>query len=440
MDSALILKTNAKKQYTNLYGYILFFLVFALFFLILCLVVLYKVVYYTNPDVPTFWYAYSLLGGVFLVSRLPLAFFYDDRSIHSKNSLSDFIYPKVSFVIVAKDEESSIFKTIETCMMSDYPAEMECVVVDDGSTDKTYAEMRRANEYFGGKRVKAITFGINKGKREAMSEGVFIAKNEIIVFVDSDSFLKKDAVRLLVHHFTNQRVGAVSGNTGVANHQVNALTKMQSIRYAVSYDIFKVCESFFGAVTCCPGCFSAYRKNAIIPVISAWRNQMFMGTRSTFGDDRSLTNFVLRKWEVVYCKSAKAVTIVPEKYAKFLKQQLRWKKSWVREGYVAASFMWKKHPCAAFAFYTNLILPILGPIVVGWVLFKAITLMNPLFLVVFVFGVIVMGFMFSTFLFLMQKEKYWYYMPVFSIFYSLVMIWQMPYAIFRINDTKWGTR
>ena len=417
---------------------------FFLFFSILSLIVLYKVSYYLNTEtgdgVLIFWYIYSLFGGLFLLSRLPLAFLYDDKDIHAEGVLMNFKYPKVSFVIAGKDEEESIFKTIETCMKSDYPAEMECIAVDDGSTDKTYAEMCRASEFFGKDRVKAITLGINKGKREAMSGGVSVAKNEIIVFVDSDSFLKKDALRHLVHHFANPHVGAVSGNTGVANDQVNLLTKMQSIRYAVSYDIFKVSESFFGAVTCCPGCFSAYRRDAVLPVITEWRNQMFMGTRSTFGDDRSLTNFVLRTWDVEYCQTARAVTIVPEKYNKFLKQQLRWKKSWVREGSVAAKFIWRKHPLAAVAFYTNLILPTLGPVVIGLIIFKSIALMNPTFIIVFLFGVTAMGLLFGVFLFLTQKEKYWYLMPLFSIFYSIIMIWQMPYAIIRINDTKWGTR
>lgn len=421
-----------------------FVVAFGSFFLVLSAVFLYKIVFYMNTGVTSgiqiFWFAYSLLGGIFLLSRLPIAYLYDSKQADAKASLTKYNYPKISFVIAAKDEEDSIFKTIEACMNSDYPSEMECIAVDDGSTDKTYKEMQRASEFFGEKLVKAVTLGMNKGKREAMSEGVFLTKNEIIVFVDSDSFLAKDALKLLVHHFAHKHVGAVSGNTAVANHDINALTKMQSIRYAVSYDIFKVCESYFGVVTCCPGCFSAYRKEAILPIISDWRNQMFMGTRSTFGDDRSLTNFVLRKWDVEYCQNAKAETVVPEKYMKFLKQQLRWKKSWVREGSVAASFMWKKHPMASLAFYTNLILPTLGPIVVGVVIYKSIVALNPTFFLAFVFGVTIIGLLFGTFLFLMQREKYWYYMPMFSIFYTVVMIWQMPYAILRIKDTRWGTR
>jgi hyaluronan synthase len=383
------------------------------------------------------------LAGVFLISRLPLSFIHDDADVHSheidKKSGDEYKYPDVSIVIAAKDEGVSIYKTIEACMKSKYSGNIECIAVDDGSTDETFSEMQRASKTWVGK-VKAISLGVNKGKREAMSEGILQSKNEILVFVDSDSFLNPIALRTLVHHFIDKKVGAVSGNTGVANHGVNTLTKMQSIRYAISYDIFKSSESLFGVVTCCPGCFSAYRREAILPVLSRWRNQMFMGTRSTFGDDRSLTNFVLRHWKIVYCESAKAVTIVPEKYMKFLKQQLRWKKSWVREGFVSSSFMWKKHPIAALSFYINLILPTAGPIVVGWVIYMTIFHYNPLFLFAFLFGVITMGSLFGAFLYIIQREKYWFYMPLFSIFYTVIMIWQMPYAILTLKKTHWGTR
>lgn len=440
ITKTVAVRATTREQRERLFEYASSFVAACLFMVFLSTVVLYKVVYYLNADGVTFWYVYSIFAGAFLISRLPLAFMHKDAYEHVIEEGDGYTYPKVSIIIAAKNEEGSIYKTIQTCMASEYPAEIECIAVDDGSTDRTFAEMRRAMEDFGPSVVRAVSLGTNKGKREAMSQGVLLSKNEIIVFVDSDSFLEKKALQVLIHHFSNKEVGAVSGNTGVANHQKNTLTKMQSIRYAISYDIFKSSESFYGVVTCCPGCFSAYRRKAILPILTAWRNQMFMGTRSTFGDDRSLTNFVLRDWQVVYCESAKATTLVPETYMKFLKQQLRWKKSWIREGFVSSSFMWKKHPIAALSFYINLILPMLGPLVVGWVLYMTIFHYNPLFFVTFLFGVVTMGALFGAFLSIIQKEKYWFYMPLFSIFYTLVMIWQMPYAILTLKKTHWGTR
>ena len=75
---------------------------------------------------------------------------------------------------------------------------------------------------------------------------------------------------------------------------------MQGVRYFVAFRVVKAAESVFSAVTCCSGCFSAYRREAILPRIEWWENQTFLGVESTFGDDRSLTNCVLRDWRSRY--------------------------------------------------------------------------------------------------------------------------------------------
>lgn len=418
--------------YKKLLAKILFTLIF---FLVLYGILIYKLVFFLNT--PWQWAAgiYSLLTGAFLLSRFAIVLFYSD--LHTKKYKSKK-YPTISVVIACKNEEDSIYKTIETCMKSEYPKAVECIAVDDGSTDNTYAEMERAKHTFGG--VKLIKFDKNRGKREGMAEGVLLAKNEIIVFVDSDSFVKKDAIKIIAEHFMHdEKVGAVSGNSKVENINTNALTKMQSARYGVSFDVFKACEGVFGTVTCCPGCFSAYRRSAIMEVLNEWRNQMFLGTRSTFGDDRSLTNHVLRKWKVEYCITAEATTIVPDQYKKFFKQQLRWKKSWIREGTNAARFIWKKHPIAALSFYTNLLIPVFGPFIVGYVLYYSLVVHGALPLVYFG-GLTAMSILFGSFYYIRTESKYWWYVVLFTWLYSVVLIWQMPYALLKLRDTKWGTR
>jgi len=274
-----------------------------------------------------------------------------------------------------------------------------------------------------------------------MAAGVKASNNEIIVFVDSDSFVEANAVRIMVEHFMiDKNIGAVSGNTLVYNDNVNLLTKMQSARYGVSFDIFKSAESVFGCVTCCPGCFSAYRRSAILEVIDDWLNQSFLGSKSTFGDDRSLTNYVMRKWQILYCRHAVAKTIVPENYSKFFKQQLRWKKSWIREGFFnAGKIMWRKNILASAAFYINITLPIFGPIILFRTLFWNPLVSNdlPLF---FMFGIVAMSGMFGLYYYLISANKYWWHVIEFSVFYALVLVWQMPYAILTVKNTKWGTR
>ena len=144
-----------------------------------------------------------------------------------------------------------------------------------------------------------------------MAAGIRATDAEIVAFVDSDSVLEPDALRILVQGFADERVGAICGHADVLNLRETWLTKMQAVRYFVAFKVVKAAESVFNAVTCCSGCFSAYRREAIMPHLDWWEHQTFLGRPSTFGDDRSLTNCVLRRWKVRYESRAVSHTIVP---------------------------------------------------------------------------------------------------------------------------------
>jgi hyaluronan synthase len=411
-------------------------IIFLLFFF--CLVagiILYKIILLKFISFSSFLVIYSLITSVYFFTRLIYAYFYEDN-----HELVNTHWPSVSVIIAVRNEERDIFKTIEAVVASQYQGSLECIVVDDGSTDQTFAEIKKAKNTFGSI-INFIRFPENLGKREAMAVGTKLAKNDILVFVDSDTFVNPDGIAHIVYHFiTDEKVGAVSGHSLVRNASVNFLTKMQAIQYAISFNIYKTGESIHGAVTCCPGCFSAYRRDALLPILYEWKNQRILGKRSTFGDDRGLTNFVLRNWKVVFCRQALAYTAVPEKLVVYFKQQLRWKKSWIREGYIASRFFWRRHPLVSFAFYTNFSFPFMAPIFGLLAVSESLIRHSPAIVFFYIFGFALTGLMFSLFLRLFGYGRYWNYIPLFSFFYAFVFVWQMPYALLTINRTHWGTR
>lgn len=414
-------------------------LLLVLFVILLTCLILYKTIMISNGfGLSTFWTFYGIIVSIFLLSRIPYAYLYNDE--HDA-VYADSEYPSVSVIIAAKNEEAGIFRTIETCINSDYPKQIECIVINDGSTDGTLAEMQRAHKEFGNL-VKVISFDVNKGKKEAMAVGVQLAKNEVFVFVDSDSYVKPGAIKHITEHFLEDaKIGAVAGNTKAENKNENILTRMQSIQYAISFDIYKAGESVHKSVTCCPGCFSAYRREAIKPLIENWKNETFFGIRGTFGDDRSLTNFVLKSWDIVYCERAQATTLVPTTYRQYWKQQLRWKKSWIREGILGGLFMWKRNSVlASLAFYIHFSFPFLGPILALNVLAYSVTSGNIQVFLLFILGFILIGFIFSLFVRLYRKADNFLIMPLFSTLFVTVLIWQMPYAMLTLRKTHWGTR
>ena len=87
-----------------------------------------------------------------------------------------------------------------------------------------------------------------------------------IAFVDSDSSLERDALR---HDRAGLRRPARGRDRrprrGARTRASRWITRMQAVRYFVAFRVCKAAESIFGAVTCCSGCFSAYRREAIAP-------------------------------------------------------------------------------------------------------------------------------------------------------------------------------
>ena len=388
-------------------------------------------------------YLYSIMTAVFLLSRYFFGALYRPKKIDP-----DFT-PGVSIIIPCFNEEEWIQKTILSCTNQNYPTDkLEVIVVDDRSSDHSVEKIRELidrmekSEEEGFRireRISYIVQPQNAGKREALAAGLRKAKHEFVVFVDSDSFLDPFAIRNLVQPFKDPKMAGVTGRTDVANTYTNSLTKLQSVRYYIAFRIMKAAESYFHCVTCLSGPLSCYRKELVLEHLDEWLNQRFLGQKATFGDDRSLTNIMLRHHRTYYQDTAICSTIVPNTHKVFLKQQMRWKRSWLRESFTAGTFIWKKEPFAALFFYIGLLVPILAPIIVIYNLIY-IPFTTHAFPITFVVGMIMMSMMMSTAQLFLRKSSTWIYGFLFCMYYEMVLLWQMPIAILTFWKSTWGTR
>ncbi|WP_139993005.1 glycosyltransferase [Kurthia sp. Dielmo] len=389
-----------------------------------------------------FLYLYSLIAATFLLSRYVFGLFYRNVPINPHYE------PGVTIIIPAFNEEQWIHRTIATCVDQDYPInKLEIIVVDDCSTDETFRnaqrtiqELARDGERFQiAERLQLIRLAQNSGKREALVAGVEKAKHELIVFVDSDSFLEPNAIRNIVQPFQDPKMGGVSGRTEVENKYTNTMTKLQTVRYYIAFRIMKAAESYFDVVTCLSGPLSCYRKDLIEKHQDAWLKQQFLGHPATFGDDRSMTNYILKTHRTAYQDAAICSTIVPSQFNVFLKQQMRWKRSWLRESLRALTFMWKKEPLMFLFFIVGLIVPIAAPIVVVYNLIY-VPIAHQVFPTTFVVGLTVMALLLSFAHLLFRKSTLWLHGLTFVLFYEFVLLWQMPIAWFTFWKSTWGTR
>lgn len=387
-------------------------------------------------------YLYSIIAAGFLLSRYLFGSFYRPVPINP-----DFT-PGVSILIPCFNEEEWIQRTILSCINQDYPVDrLEVIVIDDCSSDKSVEKIKEivdklhqeAEQFDVKNRLSYYVQGKNAGKREALVVGAEKAKHELVVFVDSDSFLDPFAIRNLVQPFQDPKMGGVAGRTDVANTYTNGLTKMQSVRYYIAFRVMKAAEGFFDCVTCLSGPLSCYKRSIIMDKKDEWLHQSFLGQKATFGDDRAMTNFVLQGHRTTYQDTAVCSTIVPNRYKVFLKQQMRWKRSWLRESLIAGKFIWKKEPFAALTFYMGVVVPIAAPVVVLYNLVY-VPFTRHIFPTAFLAGILMMSLLMSAAQLLFRKSSTWIFGMLFCFYYEAVLLWQMPVAWFTFWKSTWGTR
>jgi len=285
--------------------------------------------------------------------------------------------PLVSCLVAVKDELEMIDDCIASVLASDY-ANLELIVVDDGSTDGTSEHLREA--FDNDPRVRLLLLPQSVGKKRALTAAAEQIRGDYIVFTDSDCVLDREAVsRVMAAFAAHPDVGALAGHARAHNRDHNLITRIQDTWYENQFSISKAAESVFGAVTCVSGPLAAFRREAIYNFFPAWADDTFLGREFRFATDRQLTGYVLggsavgpklrrryadssfvrghdyvpRDWRVEYVKSARVTTVVPWSFKRLIKQQVRWKKSFIRNQFFTGAFYWRRGPIPAFIFYAR---------------------------------------------------------------------------------------
>lgn len=373
---------------------------------------------------------------------------------------------KVAVIIPIYNQENMIEKVIEAVLSSTY-GKIEVVAVNDGSTDGTWRvleDLKNKHESL------TVLHKRNAGKRRALASGFRHTKADIVVLMDSDSIVHPMAIEELVKAFeSDSKIGAVVGNARVLNSTKNLLTKCQDVWYDYSFNVYKACESCFSNVTCCSGCLAAYRREAIEGFIDAWAewrshdsddsiltNILLAGSDSWFAkttlknaaqfddsEDRILTAQSLQRWKSVYVASALVFTDVPETIGKYFRQQLRWKKGYIRSNAFASTFMWRRNSLMSFVFYLDYLMSFLLPLIVVFnVVYQPLAHADYLSSLTFTSGLALMGLVHGLDYRarVAKNNNTWKYKPLMIMVTMFVNIWLLVPAIVTIKKNVWGTR
>lgn len=164
--------------------------------------------------------------------------------------------PLVSVVIPAWNEEVGLVSTVKSALASDYP-NLEVVVINDGSTDRSDAHLRAFLQQNPSAPV-TYRYQTNRGKAAALNHGVRLARGEIIVTVDADCALDHRAVSRFVERFADPDTMACVGTVRVG-HTTSFLGLLQSLDFRIGFYL-KRTESALGAIYIIGGAAGALRR------------------------------------------------------------------------------------------------------------------------------------------------------------------------------------
>lgn len=357
----------------------------------------------------------------------------------------DAVWPSVSVIVAALNEEESVGKAIDSIFASNYPQDkLEVICVNDGSTDLTYHYMLRAGLTYGD-RLKVVNFKRNLGKRKALYVGYKKAKGDVIVTIDADGAIGRAALRNVVVPLMNDgRVGAVSGRVAALNERDNFLTRMLAVRYSVSFDFGRAYQSVFGTVVCCPGALTAMRKDLLEKIIYEFMHQKFLNQPCTHGEDRALTTLILRSgYDVKYQSNAVVYTNVPREFKQMNRMYVRWTRSYLRESVFLGRFIFsrekKRHrvlPVIDFVFL-NFLHPFhlfsLGLIVYAFAV-------NPLFMLRHLTLLPIASLMLSLYYLRTNKSLRFLYGIPYGFIAVFFLWWIVPFSVLTMKNQSWVTR
>lgn len=203
----------------------------------------------------TVWLVYVYVG--YPVSLWILGRFRSIRHVTDESYL-----PAVSVLIAARNEENDIGWKVQQTLSWDYPRDcLEVLVASDASDDQTDEILKRISD----PRLTWIRIKERGGKVRALNRLVRMAKGELLFFTDANSSIPPQALRRMVRHFADRRVGCVAGADRTAVGEQDHAREEQPIAVGESaywsYELLlDDLESRLGSLLVCFGAIHCIRR------------------------------------------------------------------------------------------------------------------------------------------------------------------------------------
>jgi biofilm PGA synthesis N-glycosyltransferase PgaC len=288
-------------------------------------------------------YGIAIIPG-FMNAFLAISLILDKRPPHPALA----VYPPISILIAAYNEETSIEETFISIDQQHYPGQLQVIVINDGSTDNTSLVIQRVRD-----RYPWLTFvdlKKNGGKAHALNIGFKEVLHNLVVTVDADSFLYRGALTNIVERYLADppNTRAVAGKILVRNSRQNWITRCQEWDYFHGIAAIKRVQSLFQGTLVAQGAFSVYDRAALTEV---------GGWPECVGEDIVLTWALLKAgYRVGHCEDACLFTNAPSTIKQLVRQRQRWARG-MAEAFIRHPGILLKPRLSTFFIYWNLLFP-----------------------------------------------------------------------------------
>jgi poly-beta-1,6-N-acetyl-D-glucosamine synthase len=287
----------------------------------------------------------------FMNAFLATSLLLDARPARTKHP----IYPGVTLLIAAYNEEAGIKATLQSIAQLRYSGEVEALVLNDGSKDETAAKIREAQAELNfppNISVRLLDFVENRGKAAVLNDGLKEAVHELICTIDGDSRLRADSLAEIVERYLSDPPGtmAVAGAVLVRNSRSSLITAAQEWDYFHGIAAVKRMQSMYHGTLVAQGAFSLYRKDALEEV-GGWPDSV--------GEDIVMTWAMLGKgYRVGYAEDAIVFTDAPSTLRQFYHQRKRWSRGLIEAMQRHKSLLFKRRLSTLFVWWNCLFLPL----------------------------------------------------------------------------------
>ena len=267
------------------------------------------------------------------------------------------VYPGITVLVAAYNEQDSILSTLESLDKQAYPATMQVLVINDGSTDATMERLRSVSYPW----LQVLDLEQNGGKANALNQGLKLAAHPLTITLDGDSYLYRHALRNLVGRFLSDppHTAAVAGAVLLRNSRHNLVTRVQEWDYFHGIAAIKRLQSLFQGTLVAQGAFSLYRTD-VLRDAGGWPECV--------GEDIVLTWAILRRGHRVgYCEDAITFTNAPSTLKQFIRQRQRWSRGLI-EAFKAHPQLLLQRRMSTLFIWWNLLFPFMDVVYVTFFL------------------------------------------------------------------------